>query len=98
VANPSTSDVRLIVEGHAPFQVSAGNTLLAACEEHGVPMEAACGGFAACSTCRVDVLEGGENLSDRLPEEEAFLNAVGQRLACQAVVQGPVRIRLNPGL
>lgn len=85
------------VEGFADAEVEAGVTLLEACEAHGIPMDSACGGFAACNSCRVDVLEGGDRLSDRLDEEDPFLDGPDQRLGCQARILGSVRLRLAPG-
>lgn len=93
--------VRVVVEGHPPFAGAAGASLLEACEAHRVPMDSACGGFAACNSCRVDVLAGAEALTARLPEEDAFLDAPGQRLGCQARLRagapGELRLRLAPG-
>ena len=87
----------VVVEGYPPFEVLPGTTLLEACEAAGVPMDSACGGFAACNSCRVDVLEGAEALSPLVEEEEPFLDRDGQRLGCQARVEGPIRVRLAPG-
>lgn len=89
--------IRVEVEGYAPFEVVEDTTLLEACEAHGVPMDSACGGFAACNSCRVDVLQGADALSALLAEEEPFLDREGQRLGCQARVRGPIRVRLAPG-
>lgn len=86
---------RLEIDGHGSFDVALGVTLLDACEAHGVPMDSACGGFAACNSCRVAVVSGG--LSPRLDEEDAFLDTPTQRLGCQARVTGDVRVRLDPG-
>jgi ferredoxin len=60
-------------------------------------MESACGGFAACNSCRVVVLDG--ELTPLLPEEEPFLDGPDQRLGCQARVAGGdrVAVRLAPG-
>ena len=85
------------VEGFDPVDVDPGVTLLEACEQGGIPMESACGGFACCNSCRVDVLAGMDQLSAKVPEEDAFLDADHQRLACQATVAGPVSVRLAPG-
>lgn len=56
-----------------------------------------CGGQARCSTCRVMVLEGAENLGPRTSEEAELIAAKGFgdeiRLACQATVHGDVKIR-----
>ncbi len=89
---------RVTLEPHAPFQVAAGTTLLDASEDADVPLDSDCGGVAACNACRVDVLEGMEALSPRLPEEEPFLDRDDQRLGCQARVLGDVRVRPAPGL
>ncbi len=85
------------VDGYPPLEVDVGETLLEACEAAAIPMESACGGFAACNSCRVDVLDGARHLSLLLPEEEPFLDTAGQRLGCQARVFGPVAVRLAPG-
>jgi ferredoxin len=71
-------------------------TLLEVCDAHGLPMETACGGFAACNSCRVRVLCG--SLSPVEDVELPFLDAPDQRLGCQARVVGDVQIRLDPGM
>lgn len=65
----------------------------------GVPLEHACGGNCACTTCHVIVKEGEENLS-AVGDEEG--DRIGQangvtlhsRLACQAVVEGDVVVEI----
>ena len=89
---------RVEVIGYPPFESPDGTSLLVACEDHGVPMESACGGFACCNSCRVEVLEGGANLTPLVAEEEPFLDAPDQRLGCQAQLRGPVTLRLSPGM
>ena len=89
--------VRVDVEGYARVDASEGSTLLEACESASVPIDAACGGFAACSSCRVEVIEGADHLSPCSPEEEPFLDLPSQRLACQARLLGSVSVRLSPG-
>jgi len=74
----------------------AGASLLEVCDAHGLPMETACGGFAACNSCRVRVIAG--ELSPLDPSEEPFLDCAGQRLGCQArLLQGDVVVALEPG-
>ncbi len=85
----------LLVEGWPAVDVADGISLLEACEQGGIPMDSACGGFACCNSCRVDVLEGP--LTPLNDEELPFLDAEGQRLGCQACLVGDVRIRLAPG-
>ena len=99
MASPLTSDaaIEVRVEGFAPTQAASGAILLEVCEAAGIPMESACGGFACCNSCRVQVIEGWENLGDLREEERPFLDANDQRLGCQATVHGPVALRLAPG-
>lgn len=89
--------MRVEVEGYAAFEADEGLTLLEACEGAGVPMESACGGFAACNSCRVQVLAGGDELEPITEEESCFLDVAGQRLGCQITVRAPLRCRLDPG-
>ena len=77
------------------LQARADTLLLDLCEDHGIEMEAACGGFAACNTCRVRVHEG--ELSERDEVELPFLDRDDQRLGCQARVVGDVVLSLDPG-
>jgi adenylate cyclase len=74
-----------------------GITLLEVSQAEGVPHFHACGGHARCSTCRVLVLSGGENLAPRTPEEALMAERKGLaddvRLACQARVMGSVTVQ-----
>jgi 2Fe-2S ferredoxin len=61
----------------------------------GIPLEHACGGSCACTTCHLIVREGGENLSDMEDNEADRLDTAWDltttsRLGCQAVIQGDV--------
>ncbi|MEM6928922.1 MAG: 2Fe-2S iron-sulfur cluster-binding protein [Myxococcota bacterium] len=92
-----SDELSVQIEGHGTLTVRRGTVLLEACEEAGIPIEAACGGFACCNTCRVEVVGDASGLSPLLPEEEPFLDAPTQRLACQAEVRGAVSLKLAPG-
>ncbi|EQA38358.1 adenylate/guanylate cyclase catalytic domain protein [Leptospira inadai serovar Lyme str. 10] len=63
----------------------------------GIPHVHACGGNARCSTCRVLVLEGADNLSARNEKESALAERKGfpenVRLACQSRVLGDIKVR-----
>lgn len=73
--------------GGRSFKVVPGPTLLEISRMKGVPHMSVCGGRGRCSTCRVHVLTGGENLDPPTPAERAVLKRVeaasGVRLACQ---------------
>ena len=92
----SASTCELSIDGGPAVAVAAGTRLLDAADAMGVAIEAACGGFACCSSCRVVVTAGA--LSPLLPEEGPFLDAPDQRLACQAhLVSGRVCVTRAPG-
>lgn len=88
---------RLVVVGVGEVEVSPGSTLLEACEAGGIPMETECGGFAACNSCRVRVLDGAEALSPLDRKERPFLDRPDQRLGCQARLLGDVTVTPDPG-
>jgi 2Fe-2S ferredoxin len=74
--------------------VPDGGRLLDTCDEHGAPIPFSCRG-ASCGTCRIDVLEGIDELEPAADEELDILDIFGdspraRRLACQA--------RMRPGL
>lgn len=81
----------------ASFEVRSGETLLDVARRGGVSIASACGGEAACSTCRVLVVEGQRALSAPDPEEAAVLASLGAdpslRLACRARPVGSVAVR-----
>jgi len=72
-------------------------TLLEHSLENGITHCHACGGNARCSTCRVLVLEGAENLPPRNEAEALLAKQKGFddniRLACQTRIRGPVSLR-----
>jgi adenylate cyclase len=78
-------------------EAQPGQTLLELARAAGIPHAAACGGKGRCSTCRVVVLDHPENLAPPSDLEAALALKKGFdpniRLACQAVVRGPVRVR-----
>jgi ferredoxin, 2Fe-2S len=65
----------------------------------GLPLEHACGGNCACTTCHVIVLSGGEHLSPMEDDEADRLDTAWEvtprsRLACQAIVRGDVECEI----
>ena len=60
-----------------------------------IPLEHACGGSCACTTCHVIVREGAQNLSEMEDDEADRLDTAWgltpqSRLGCQAVIKGDV--------
>lgn len=61
----------------------------------GIPLEHACGGSCACTTCHLIVRKGMENLSEMEDSEADRLDTAwdlttSSRLGCQAVIKGDV--------
>lgn len=80
-------------------EVPEGLSLLEAAQMLGFPLNHDCGGNASCSTCRVEVQEGGENLSEIDFDEQDLLDREAltepyHRLGCQARVLGNVVVRV----
>ncbi len=65
----------------------------------GFPLEHACGGNCACTTCHVVVKQGEQNLSAMEDEEADRLDmaadlSLHSRLGCQCVVKGDVVVEV----
>lgn len=78
------------------ISVPRGYTVLEASRMAGRPHYAVCGGKGRCSTCRVQVIEGEDNLPPHDAQEEKTLSRIkagtGVRLACQLRPTGPVTV------
>lgn len=77
---------------------AGGPTLLEISRMNGIPHLSVCGGRARCSTCRVEVLEGGENLPEPNGAEADTLAGINAgpkvRLACQLRPTDPITVNL----
>jgi 2Fe-2S ferredoxin len=84
--------------GDAPFSHDGKpGSILDVLLGHKAPLEHACGGKCACTTCHVIVKEGEDNLSEMRDDEMDRLDTapgltLHSRLGCQAVVNGDVTI------
>jgi len=94
----ATGPVQVVFEGRGEGPVEPGSTLLVAAAALGVDLNHYCGGTCSCGTCRLEIVEGGRNLSRPEGREKMVLGAVyterGHRLGCQAKVFGPIRVRI----
>jgi ferredoxin, 2Fe-2S len=72
--------------------------LLEAAQQCGLEIAHECGGFASCSTCRVFIKSGEQNLSAIEFDEEDMLDLAElsppYRLACQAKIRGDVEVQI----
>jgi ferredoxin len=73
-----------------------GETLLDAARRAAAPLGNSCGAVGVCARCRVTVVSGAESLSPPTSIEQRVSLQRGlspdERLACQAVVRGPVTV------
>ena len=86
---------KLTVEGVGSFEVPADKRLvLALVDEAGVDQLHACGGRAACTTCRVEFVAGEPDLMTEA--EKTVLAAkglTGVRLSCQIACTADMTVR-----
>ena len=80
-------------------EVNRGLSVLEAALENDINLYHTCGGNASCSTCRVRILKGGENLSPIESAEAQVLDAFDlktpYRLGCQALmIKGEVTLEI----
>src|SRR5687768_16341913 len=89
--------MQLIFEGEKTIDITNGESILDASLKAGIPHFHACGGKGKCSTCRILILEGAENLAP-VNKIESFLRSripfpEKVRLACQTMVEkGAVKV------
>ncbi|MEO5970000.1 MAG: 2Fe-2S iron-sulfur cluster-binding protein [Bdellovibrionia bacterium] len=81
------------------YEANKGESVLDVGINNNVPIQHACGGFCACTTCHVLVKSGGENLSDMEEEETDRLERasgieLNSRLGCQARVMGDLVVEI----
>jgi adenylate cyclase len=83
--------------GDRSIKVEEGQTILSASLAAGIPHYHACGGNAKCSTCRILVIKGIENITPQTEAEKALQKILffppNVRLACQSYVEGsPIHV------
>ncbi len=71
-----------------------GRTILSCALEMGVTISHVCGGDGACGTCRIEVVEGWENLTPPTPDETYKELEPPHRLSCQAKLTADVVLRV----
>lgn len=79
------------------FDVEEGTAFLEFCNENPEAEHDFGCTVGSCGTCRLEVLEGAENVSAPTDEEretvEMCTDVEGARLGCQMVIQGDVTVR-----
>ena len=84
-------------DDNCDFEFSEAQNILSISQENKVDHLHVCGGLGKCSTCRVQILEGLENCSERSLTEQNIADRLDfpddVRLACQTIISGDVKIR-----
>ena len=71
-----------------------GKTLLSCAIEMGITISHVCGGDGACGTCRVEVVEGWNNVTPPTPDETYKEIETPHRLSCQCKLLGDVVVKV----
>ena len=78
--------------------VEKGSSILEAALANNIDLENFCEGCCSCSTCRVEVISGKASLTKMQPDEAEILGekriANGDRLSCQAKINGEVHVKI----
>lgn len=81
---------------HVPIEVDAGANLMEVVVAAGLPVASSCSGEGVCAKCRLNVLEGLDNLSPRDDLEEFLAERYelknNQRISCQCRVLGDIKV------
>lgn len=72
----------------------AGKTILSCALEMGVTVSHVCGGDGACGTCRIEVVDGWNNLTPPTPDETYKELEEPHRLSCQAKLIADVVLKV----
>ena len=100
MTEPRTCKVTFLPQRQT-VEIRAGDSVLDAAVKGAVPLEHACGGVCACSTCHVIVREGFEKLAPASDREEDMLDnapclTTKSRLGCQIEVESDLVVEIPP--
>ncbi len=86
-----------LIPDNAEISISKDETILTASLRNDIQHLHACGGLGMCSTCRVEILEGEDNLSQKSKSEQKLSEKLelpsNIRLACQTKIRGNVKLK-----
>ena len=82
------------------IEAQEGQSVLDAALDNDIPLNHACGGYCACTTCHIQVKEGASNISKMEEDEDDRLASVSERtgisrLACQSKVLGDIVVEIS---
>jgi ferredoxin len=74
------------------FELADNTSLQQVCEDWGIPFGCTEG---ICGTCRIEVTEGEDNLTELTQEEQDMNMNTKERLACQCKIKGGI-VKVRP--
>lgn len=84
----------IFVDEGKSAEYPAGRTLLSCALDMGIGISHVCGGDGACGTCRVEVVDGMDQLTPPTPDETYKEIEPPHRLSCQAKLVGDVIVKV----
>ncbi len=86
--------INIEVEGKGTVEAESGARLVNALEAGGIDILHRCGGYAQCTTCRVEFVSGEpEKITEAEKSKLAEKGVAGIRLACQILCEGAMTVR-----
>ena len=88
---------KLIIEGVGEFEIPAGTRLVNALEDNGGEPLHRCGGYAHCTTCRVEFLAGEPEFmteAEKAKLENKKEDLENFRLSCQCTVDHDMHVKV----
>jgi 2Fe-2S ferredoxin len=82
------------VDAGKTAEFNEGDVILRCAGAMGVKLSQVCGGDGACGTCRIEVVEGWDNLSPQTPEEVYKEIEAPYRLSCQTKLIGDAVVKV----
>jgi 2Fe-2S ferredoxin len=93
--------VKIVIENLGQKELTLDNerkSVLKHLQDHFVDWMHACGAKGRCTTCKMEIIEGMENLGELTEAEIKYRNAgeliENERLSCQAKLMGNIRIKV----
>ncbi|PZQ83843.1 MAG: hypothetical protein DI549_06915 [Ancylobacter novellus] len=90
--------VTVTYRGFGKVQVPIGTSILEASRVNHIPHPSSCRGRGRCATCRVQILNGAEGISEPFGAERMVLSSIGAqgdvRLACQLRPLQDISVRI----
>ncbi|MXW13320.1 MAG: (2Fe-2S)-binding protein [Rhodothermaceae bacterium] len=86
---------KITIPGHGAMEVEHGQRLVNALQANGVNLGHRCGGYARCTTCRVEFIAGEPEVISRAEQEKLVEGKLlGEvRLSCQILVEEDMTVK-----